>query len=293
MFFNDHPVPNHQDNGLFDVADRTENEDNRNKKKFKNHFNNEYHHLNQRSTSFFNHLNQDLNQDKVPNCRFSQFDRLMKTSKEMDWSSTLNKDYTSPMIYQSSSGYLNDKNNNLVDKSLSDPRSNQSSRFSVENLTHLSKSPSSTSPNPDKKEKLFGFYAFPQDFIDYKLPVTYLTNEKQTDLFEQKIKNQQRHEIWHERPNIPNIQNIPDIHTLHPELWAIIFTNLTIKDKGRVARTCRFFRDIVYSKSVWKGEIVKLHLERRYSVVLESLAIRGIKSIQVRTKFFLFFLDNF
>lgn len=92
--------------------------------------------------------------------------------------------------------------------------------------------------------------------------------------------------IWHERPK-------PSIHTLQPELWTIIFENLNIRDKGRVARTCTFFRDVVYSKSVWKGEVARLHLAKRNSVLLESLTRRGIKSVQVSLLSFFFFIFLF
>lgn len=92
--------------------------------------------------------------------------------------------------------------------------------------------------------------------------------------------------IWHERPK-------PSIHTLHPELWTIIFENLNIRDKCRVARTCRFFRDIMYSKSVWKGEVAQLHLRKRHCSpeLLECLTRRGIKSVQVSHVFSLFLFE--
>lgn len=86
--------------------------------------------------------------------------------------------------------------------------------------------------------------------------------------------------IWHERPK-------PSIHTLHPEIWTIIFENLNLRDKGRVAQTCRFFRDIMYSKSVWKGEVARLHLKKRLcsDVLLKCLTRRGIKSVQVSLQY--------
>ncbi|KAG7281889.1 hypothetical protein CRUP_031138 [Coryphaenoides rupestris] len=43
------------------------------------------------------------------------------------------------------------------------------------------------------------------------------------------------------------------ISCLFPEILAIIFSYLEVKDKGRVAQVCAAWRDASYHKSVWRG----------------------------------------
>lgn len=247
--------------------------------------------MNAQSNQPFNQqqFNQDYNPDLNPDfnsvlqSKFGLLDSTKSNNHNMN-----SKDYSS--LFQPN-GYFNDKNNNLTDKFVDQSPSDHHVKNAIINhsLSNLSSPSTISSPNANGYLNFFTFQppfnhlstqTHPPFNTTLKTRSGGLTN-KQTSLTDHKTSNNQR--IWHERP-------IPDKHTLHPELWAIIFRFLNIKDKGRVARTCVFFRDVVYSKSVWKGEIARLHLKKRYSIVLESLTRRGIKSIQVR---FVWFFFNF
>ena len=84
--------------------------------------------------------------------------------------------------------------------------------------------------------------------------------------------------LWHNRPTT-------HVSCLYPELLTMIFQNLDVTDKGRVAQVCKSWRNSAYNKSVWKGVQAKLHLKkassRDSSTIFPSLVKRGIKRIQV------------
>lgn len=71
------------------------------------------------------------------------------------------------------------------------------------------------------------------------------------------------------------------ISCLYPEILAIIFSYLDVRDKGRVAQVCTTWRDAAYRKSVWRGVEAKLHLRRANTSLFASLVKRGIKRVQV------------
>lgn len=71
------------------------------------------------------------------------------------------------------------------------------------------------------------------------------------------------------------------ISRLYPEILAIIFSYLEVRDKGRVAQVCAAWRDAAYRKSVWRGVEAKLHLRRANPSLFASLVRRGIKRVQV------------
>lgn len=80
------------------------------------------------------------------------------------------------------------------------------------------------------------------------------------------------------------VETDPDkthISCLYPEILAIIFSYLDVRDKGRVAQVCTAWRDAAYHKSVWRGVEAKLHLRRASSSLFASLVKRGIKRVQV------------
>ncbi|XP_055637481.1 F-box/LRR-repeat protein 14 [Toxorhynchites rutilus septentrionalis] len=68
---------------------------------------------------------------------------------------------------------------------------------------------------------------------------------------------------------------------LYPEILAIIFEKLSVKDRGRAAQVCTVWRDAAYSKSCWKGVEASLHLRRPSPSLFTSLVKRGIKKVQV------------
>lgn len=72
-----------------------------------------------------------------------------------------------------------------------------------------------------------------------------------------------------------------NISCLYPEILAIIFSYLDVKDKGKVAQVCTTWRDAAYHKSVWRGVEAKLHLRRANPSLFASLVRRGIKRVQV------------
>jgi len=73
---------------------------------------------------------------------------------------------------------------------------------------------------------------------------------------------------------------------LYPEILSIIFSHLELRDKGRVAQVCWYWKEAAYHKSVWVGIEAKLHLTsntKANNYILQSLVKRGIKKIQVST----------
>ncbi|KAF4520640.1 hypothetical protein B566_EDAN007506 [Ephemera danica] len=71
------------------------------------------------------------------------------------------------------------------------------------------------------------------------------------------------------------------ISCLHPEVLALIFSYLGVRDKGRAAQVCVAWRDAAYQKSVWRGVEAKLHLRRANPALFTSLGRRGIRRVQV------------
>ncbi|XP_014257263.1 F-box/LRR-repeat protein 14 [Cimex lectularius] len=68
---------------------------------------------------------------------------------------------------------------------------------------------------------------------------------------------------------------------LYPEILALIFSYLEVRDKGRAAQVCTAWRDASYHKSVWRGVEAKLHLRRANPSLFASLVKRGIRKVQV------------
>ena len=71
------------------------------------------------------------------------------------------------------------------------------------------------------------------------------------------------------------------IHCLFPEILAIIFSYLDIRDKGRVSQVCSKWRDAAYNRLVWRGVQARLHLRRSNPYLFPSLAKRGIRKIRI------------
>ncbi|EAT39978.1 AAEL008262-PA, partial [Aedes aegypti] len=86
------------------------------------------------------------------------------------------------------------------------------------------------------------------------------------------------------RPKTPPTPPAPEgthIGHLYPEILAIIFEKLSVKDRGRAAQTCTVWRDVAYSKSCWRGVEASLHLRRPSPSLFTSLVKRGIKKVQI------------
>ncbi|EAA14603.5 AGAP010289-PA, partial [Anopheles gambiae str. PEST] len=90
----------------------------------------------------------------------------------------------------------------------------------------------------------------------------------------------------------PTIYTIPSHHFphqeegthighLYPEILAMIFAKLNVKDRGRAAQVCTVWRDAAYAKSCWRGVEASLHLRRPSPTLFGSLVKRGIKRVQV------------
>lgn len=82
-------------------------------------------------------------------------------------------------------------------------------------------------------------------------------------------------------PIAPNATEGTHISHLYPEILTQIFSNLSVRDRGRAAQVCVSWRDAAYSKSVWKGVEARLHLKRPNSSLFTSLSRRGIRKIQI------------
>ena len=72
-----------------------------------------------------------------------------------------------------------------------------------------------------------------------------------------------------------------NICCLFPEILAIIFNYLDVRDKGRVACVCTAWRDASYNRLVWKGVVARLHLRQASPSLFPSLVQRGIRRIQI------------
>lgn len=71
------------------------------------------------------------------------------------------------------------------------------------------------------------------------------------------------------------------VSCLYPEILALIFSYLDVRDKGRAAQVCCSWREASYNKSVWRGVEAKLHLRRANPALFGSLVRRGIRRVQV------------
>ncbi|PSN51042.1 F-box/LRR-repeat protein 14 [Blattella germanica] len=82
-------------------------------------------------------------------------------------------------------------------------------------------------------------------------------------------------------PSPPPSGNQTHVSCLYPEILALIFGYLEVRDKGRAAQVCTSWRDAAYHKSVWRGVEAKLHLRRANPSLFASLVKRGIRKVQV------------
>ncbi|XP_014292415.1 F-box/LRR-repeat protein 14 [Halyomorpha halys] len=89
-----------------------------------------------------------------------------------------------------------------------------------------------------------------------------------------------RHRPLH-RPQLDLPVTRTNISYLYPEILALIFSYLEVRDKGRAAQVCVAWRDASYHKSVWRGTVAKLHLRRSCHTIFHSLVKRGIRKVQV------------
>lgn len=71
------------------------------------------------------------------------------------------------------------------------------------------------------------------------------------------------------------------ISCLYPEILAMIFSYLDVREKGRVARVCSAWRDASYHKGVWRGVEARIHLRRANPSLFPSMVRRGIRRVQV------------
>ncbi|KZC13764.1 F-box/LRR-repeat protein 14 [Dufourea novaeangliae] len=71
------------------------------------------------------------------------------------------------------------------------------------------------------------------------------------------------------------------VSCLYPEILALIFSYLEVRDKGRAAQVCVAWRDAAYHRSVWRGVEAKLHLRKQAPALFASLVKRGVKRVQV------------
>ncbi|XP_014674121.1 PREDICTED: F-box/LRR-repeat protein 14-like [Priapulus caudatus] len=76
-------------------------------------------------------------------------------------------------------------------------------------------------------------------------------------------------------------QQHSSISCLFPEILAMIFSYLDVKDKGRAAQVCVAWRDAAYNRSVWRDTEAKLHLRKQNPSLFPSLVQRGIRRVQV------------
>ena len=71
------------------------------------------------------------------------------------------------------------------------------------------------------------------------------------------------------------------VSCLFPEILALIFGYLDVRDKGRAAQVCVAWRDAAYHRSVWRGVEARLHLRRANPSLFPSLQRRGIGRVQI------------
>ncbi|GBP94593.1 hypothetical protein EVAR_9478_1 [Eumeta japonica] len=87
-------------------------------------------------------------------------------------------------------------------------------------------------------------------------------------------------------PAVPDTPPTPPdsgthVSRLYPELLALIFERLPVRDRGRAAQVCRAWRDAADRRSVWRGVEAALHLRRAAPALFASLARRGVRRLQV------------
>lgn len=69
---------------------------------------------------------------------------------------------------------------------------------------------------------------------------------------------------------------------LYPEILTMIFSYLDVRDRGNAAQVCTAWRDVCYSKSIWKGVHAKLHLKKgTQPTFFQSFVKRGIRHVQI------------
>ncbi|XP_020283998.1 F-box/LRR-repeat protein 14 [Pseudomyrmex gracilis] len=87
----------------------------------------------------------------------------------------------------------------------------------------------------------------------------------------------------HPRGNATSHGPIASTHVscLYPEILALIFSYLDVRDKGRAAQVCTAWRDAAYYRSVWRGVEARLHLKKQAPALFASLVRRGVKRVQV------------
>ncbi|KAJ8680894.1 hypothetical protein QAD02_016681 [Eretmocerus hayati] len=71
------------------------------------------------------------------------------------------------------------------------------------------------------------------------------------------------------------------VSSLYPEILALIFSNLDVRDRGRAAQVCVAWREASYHRSAWRGVEARLHLRKHSSAVFQCLERRGIRRVQV------------
>lgn len=71
------------------------------------------------------------------------------------------------------------------------------------------------------------------------------------------------------------------VSSLYPEILALIFSKLDVRDRGRAAQVCVSWREAAYHRSAWRGVEARLHLRKHSSAVFSCLEKRGIKRVQV------------
>nr|SVE74716.1 EOG090X05GA [Daphnia carinata] len=71
------------------------------------------------------------------------------------------------------------------------------------------------------------------------------------------------------------------ISRLYPEILAIIFGMLEVRDRGRAAQVCHSWKEAAYHRSVWRSCEPKLHLRRANPSLFPSLVRRGIRRVQI------------
>ncbi|CAB0031025.1 unnamed protein product [Trichogramma brassicae] len=107
-----------------------------------------------------------------------------------------------------------------------------------------------------------------QQSIQNQIPHPILTGgqQQQTDL------SQQQFESW------PTTSHIS---CLYPEILALIFSRLSVQDRGRAAQVCSAWREAAQHRSVWRNVEARLHLRKHSTPVFQCMERRGIKRVQI------------
>lgn len=87
---------------------------------------------------------------------------------------------------------------------------------------------------------------------------------------------QQQHQQQQQQANAST-----HVSCLYPEILALIFSKLDVRDRGRAAQVCTTWREAAYHRSAWRGVEAKLHLRKHANAVFPCLEKRGIKRVQV------------